>query len=181
MSPCVRAGSAPACASVPWRTVPSNSHCRNDRNACQHGFQNVDHPFPKHRRDITVIEDHAIRNVLFGSALAGSRRNRQQVTGHYNCVLLPSIVACIWDEGATMATLRRSDSARTQRSSERKRNCMPIWAWICQRQSTSFCVQSFREERHAFQDHQGQSVQHWRSHAAKRKPMTENPSPARMR
>ena len=55
---------APACASVPWRTVPSNSHCRNDRNACQHGFQNVDHPFPKHRRDITNIEDHAIRNVL---------------------------------------------------------------------------------------------------------------------
>ena len=40
------------------------SHCRNDRNACRHGFQNVDHPFPKHRRDITNIEDHAIRNVL---------------------------------------------------------------------------------------------------------------------
>lgn len=40
---CVKDGSAPACASVPSPTVPSNSHCRNDRNACRHGFQNVDH------------------------------------------------------------------------------------------------------------------------------------------
>ena len=47
---CVKDGSAPACASVTSPTVPSNSHCRNDRNACRHGFQNVDHPFPKHRR-----------------------------------------------------------------------------------------------------------------------------------
>ena len=57
-------GSAPACASVPWRTVPSNSRCRNDRNACQHGFQNVDHPFPKYKCDITNVEDSAIRNAL---------------------------------------------------------------------------------------------------------------------
>lgn len=40
---CVKDGSAPACASVPSPTAPSNSRCRNDRNACRHGFQNVDH------------------------------------------------------------------------------------------------------------------------------------------
>lgn len=43
---------------------PSNSRCRNDRNACRHGFQNVDHPFPKYKCDITNVEDSAIRNVL---------------------------------------------------------------------------------------------------------------------
>lgn len=43
---------------------PSNSRCRNDRNACRHGFRNVDHPFPKYKCDITNVEDSAIRNVL---------------------------------------------------------------------------------------------------------------------
>ena len=40
---CVRSCSTPACASVPSPTIPSNSRCRNDCNAYQHGFQNVDH------------------------------------------------------------------------------------------------------------------------------------------
>lgn len=28
------------------------------------GFQNVDHPFPKYKCDITNVEDSAIRNAL---------------------------------------------------------------------------------------------------------------------